>query len=154
MKSPTDEIALQGIEFWSTVCDEEADLAIEAVEVRGGGLREGVRGDDWGEEGEESYIEEKEEGGGMVLCKVTVLSVELQAQEQGRPPEQISRFYVKGAMQYLVPILLMTLAKQVIISHTLSPTLCRLYQPLPFLSGESLGAGANPVCSLLPSHTL
>ena len=39
MKSPTDEIALQGIEFWSTVCDEEADLAIEAVEVsreRGG----------------------------------------------------------------------------------------------------------------------
>lgn len=81
----------------------------------------------------------------MVLCKVTVLSVELQAQEQGRPPEQISRFYVKGAMQYLVPILLMTLAKQVIISHTrsptFSPTLCRLYQPPPLLSGESLGAG-------------
>ena len=113
-----------------------------------------MRGDDWEEEGEERYIEEKEEEGGMVLCKVTVLSVELQAQEQGRPPEQISRFYVKGAMQYLVPILLMTLAKQVIISHTLSPTLCRLYQPLPLLSGESLGAGANPVCSLLPSHTL
>ena len=103
-----------------------------------------MRGDDWEEEGEESYIEEKEEEGGMVLCKVTVLSVELQAQEQGRPPEQISRFYVKGAMQYLVPILLMTLAKQVIISHTLSPTLCRLYQPLPLLSGERLGAGANP----------
>ena len=41
MKSPTDEIALQGIEFWSTVCDEEADLAIEAVEVRGGGVRGG-----------------------------------------------------------------------------------------------------------------
>ena len=41
MKSPTDEIALQGIEFWSTVCDEEADLAIEAVEVsREGGGRE------------------------------------------------------------------------------------------------------------------
>lgn len=52
MKSPTDEIALQGIEFWSTVCDEEADLAIEAVEVRSEGRRrEGVRGDDWGEEG-------------------------------------------------------------------------------------------------------
>ena len=34
MKSSQDEIALQGIEFWSTVCDEEADLAIEAAEVR------------------------------------------------------------------------------------------------------------------------
>ena len=35
MKSGTDEIALQGIEFWSTVCDEEADLSIEATEVCG-----------------------------------------------------------------------------------------------------------------------
>ena len=33
MKNPADEIALQGIEFWSTVCDEEADLTIEAAEV-------------------------------------------------------------------------------------------------------------------------
>lgn len=33
MKSSVDDIALQGIEFWSTVCDEEADLAIEAAEV-------------------------------------------------------------------------------------------------------------------------
>lgn len=66
MKSNHDEIALQGIEFWSTVCDEEADLAIEAAE----------------------------------------------AQEQGRPPAQISKFYVKGAMRYLVPILMLTLTKQ------------------------------------------
>ena len=34
MKSETDEISLQGIEFWSTVCDEEVDLAIELSEVR------------------------------------------------------------------------------------------------------------------------
>ena len=34
MKSDHDEIALQGIEFWSTVCDEEVDLGIELQEVR------------------------------------------------------------------------------------------------------------------------
>ena len=33
MKSEVDEISLQGIEFWSTVCDEEVDLAIELSEV-------------------------------------------------------------------------------------------------------------------------
>ena len=33
MKSSVDEVALQGVEFWSTVCDEEVDLAIEAAEV-------------------------------------------------------------------------------------------------------------------------
>lgn len=66
MKSDVDEVALQGIEFWSNVCDEEVDLAIEASE----------------------------------------------AQEQGRPPERTSRFYAKGALQYLVPILTQTLTKQ------------------------------------------
>ena len=34
MKSDVDEVANQGIEFWSTVCDEEVDLAIELTEVR------------------------------------------------------------------------------------------------------------------------
>lgn len=66
MKAEYDQISLQGIEFWSTVCDEEADLSIEAVE----------------------------------------------AADLGRPPEQTSRFYVKGALPYLVPILLLTLTKQ------------------------------------------
>lgn len=33
MKSTIDQVALQGIEFWSTVCDEEVDLAIEAAEA-------------------------------------------------------------------------------------------------------------------------
>ena len=37
----------------------------------------------------------------------------VQAQEQGRPPEKTSRFYAKGALQYLVSILTQTLAKQV-----------------------------------------
>ncbi|XP_020601632.1 importin subunit beta-1-like [Orbicella faveolata] len=35
IKSDIDEVALQGIEFWSSVCDEEMDLAIEAVEACG-----------------------------------------------------------------------------------------------------------------------
>ena len=34
IENEVDEIALQGIEFWSTVCDEEVDLAIELSEVR------------------------------------------------------------------------------------------------------------------------
>lgn len=66
MKSEIDEVALQGIEFWSNVCDEEVDLEIEATE----------------------------------------------ASEQGRPPTRTSRFYAKGALQYLVPILMQTLTKQ------------------------------------------
>lgn len=66
MKSDSDEVALQGIEFWSNVCDEEVDLAIEASE----------------------------------------------AEEMGKPPERTSRFYAKGALQYLVPVLMMTLSKQ------------------------------------------
>ncbi|KAG8566167.1 hypothetical protein GDO81_013127 [Engystomops pustulosus] len=66
MKNEIDEVSLQGIEFWSNVCDEEMDLAIEASE----------------------------------------------AAEQGRPPEHTSKFYAKGALQYLVPILTQTLTKQ------------------------------------------
>ncbi|RWS26108.1 importin subunit beta-1-like protein, partial [Leptotrombidium deliense] len=66
MKSEVDEIALQGIEFWSNVCDEEVDLSIEASE----------------------------------------------AVEQGRPPTKTSRFYAKGALQYLVPTLIQCLLKQ------------------------------------------
>uniref|UniRef100_A0A8C4QZJ4 Karyopherin (importin) beta 1 n=1 Tax=Eptatretus burgeri TaxID=7764 RepID=A0A8C4QZJ4_EPTBU len=66
MKSDNDEVSLQGIEFWSNVCDEEMDLSIEASE----------------------------------------------AAEQGRPPEHTSKFYAKGALPYLVPVLTRTLTKQ------------------------------------------
>lgn len=66
MRSKIDDIELQGIEFWSNVCDEEVDLAIEASE----------------------------------------------AAEMGRPPEHTSKFYAKGALQYLVPVLMETLTKQ------------------------------------------
>lgn len=66
MRSDDSDVALQGIEFWSNVCDEEVDLAMELQE----------------------------------------------AQEQGIPPTKTSRFYAKGALQYLVPILTETLCKQ------------------------------------------
>ncbi|CAH0389883.1 unnamed protein product [Bemisia tabaci] len=66
MKSETDEVALQGIEFWSNVSDEEVDLAIE----------------------------------------------ENDALEAGRPPQRTSRFYAKGALQFLIPVLLTKLTKQ------------------------------------------
>ncbi|XP_076631507.1 importin subunit beta Fs(2)Ket isoform X1 [Colletes latitarsis] len=66
MKSDIDEVALQGIEFWSNVSDEEVDLSVE--------------------EGE--------------------------ASEGGRPPAKVSRHYAKGALQYLVPVLMKKLTKQ------------------------------------------
>lgn len=34
MKHTDERVALQAVEFWSTVCEEEVDLAIEAQEVR------------------------------------------------------------------------------------------------------------------------
>ena len=34
MKHSDERVALQAVEFWSTVCEEEVDLAIEAQEVR------------------------------------------------------------------------------------------------------------------------
>ncbi|VDD79992.1 unnamed protein product [Mesocestoides corti] len=66
MKSDIPEVSLQGIEFWSTVSDEELELAIEASECA----------------------------------------------EKGQPPTVSSKFYAKGALQYIVPILMEILAKQ------------------------------------------
>lgn len=33
MRNPDDQVALQAVEFWSTVCEEEAELAAEAQDV-------------------------------------------------------------------------------------------------------------------------
>lgn len=66
MKSDIDNISMQGIEFWSNVCDEEIDLQIEEAE----------------------------------------------ATDLGRPPARTSRFYARGALQYLAPVLTEKLTKQ------------------------------------------
>ena len=66
MKSSDDEVALQGIEFWSSVCEVESELQLELEE----------------------------------------------AMEEGRPPTNASRYYARGALQYLVPILLQRLTEQ------------------------------------------
>ncbi|CAG0913998.1 unnamed protein product [Notodromas monacha] len=66
LKSDIDEVVLQGIEFWSNVCDEEVDLAIEANEFDG----------------------------------------------TGRPPLNTSRFYAKGALNHVLPVLLPILTRQ------------------------------------------
>ena len=66
MESEHDQEVLQGIEFWSNVCDEEIELALELTE----------------------------------------------AEEAGVPPERTSKFYARGALQYLVPKLTNTLCKQ------------------------------------------
>ncbi|VDO95624.1 unnamed protein product [Soboliphyme baturini] len=66
MKSPIENIALQGIEFWSNVCDEEIELSFEASE----------------------------------------------AAEHGKPPMHVSKYYAKGALPHIVPVLTATLAKQ------------------------------------------
>ncbi len=34
MKHNDERVALQAVEFWSTVCEEEVELAVEAQEVR------------------------------------------------------------------------------------------------------------------------
>jgi len=66
IRSTNDEVCLQGIEFWSNICEEEMDLSIEFTE----------------------------------------------AEEVGKPPDSTSRFYAKGALRYLIPELMLILARQ------------------------------------------
>jgi importin subunit beta-1 len=84
MKSSHDEIALQGIEFWSNVCDEEYELQLLQQEVS--------------------------------PTKTTKFHfkcfMNIQAQEQSRQPERTSRYYARGALPYLVPVLLQRLTMQ------------------------------------------
>ena len=46
MQSRSEEVALQGIEFWSTVCEKEAELETESEEgeAEGEGMRQGQVG--------------------------------------------------------------------------------------------------------------
>jgi len=66
MKSPNDDVSLQGLEFWSSVCEEESELQIELQE----------------------------------------------AMDEGRSPTSTSRYYARGALQYLTPIVLQRLCEQ------------------------------------------
>uniref|UniRef100_H2ZAY3 Importin N-terminal domain-containing protein n=1 Tax=Ciona savignyi TaxID=51511 RepID=H2ZAY3_CIOSA len=71
--------------------------------------------------GGNSYTMHKEYVGGpgphymvnlLAQSVALVIDPELFASEAGRPPENISRFYAKGALQYLIPLLTHLLAKQ------------------------------------------
>uniref|UniRef100_A0AC34RF88 Importin N-terminal domain-containing protein n=1 Tax=Panagrolaimus sp. JU765 TaxID=591449 RepID=A0AC34RF88_9BILA len=66
MKSPENEVILQGIEFWSNICEEELMLTIKEQEAR----------------------------------------------EEGKAPTVVSRYYARGAVSHIMPILLKTLATQ------------------------------------------
>ncbi len=70
MKSDVDVIALQGIEFWSNVCDEEITLSMDDAE----------------------------------------------SDDLGQVPTSLSQSYAKGALQFLIPILMQKLTQQVISS--------------------------------------
>eukprot|EP00123_Amoebidium_parasiticum_P016581 comp23506_c0_seq1/m.39386 comp23506_c0_seq1/g.39386 ORF comp23506_c0_seq1/g.39386 comp23506_c0_seq1/m.39386 type:complete len:883 (-) comp23506_c0_seq1:641-3289(-) len=66
MNSSEDDVVLQAVEFWSTVCDEELELAMELQE----------------------------------------------ASENGTTPNRVSKYYARGALQYLVPIVTDILTRQ------------------------------------------
>jgi len=83
MKHPDERVALQAVEFWSTVCEEEVDLAIEAQEVTC-----------------------NQYSPACVTYRGT------QAQEYGDVPETESKFFAKIALPEIVPVLLQLLTNQ------------------------------------------
>lgn len=83
MKHQEESIALQAIEFWSTVCETETDLAWEAAEVR------------------------------LPWCPGYHLCLFLaQAQEYGEVPETENKFFAKIALPEILPVLLQLLTRQ------------------------------------------
>ena len=82
MRSTSDEVAMQGIEFWTTVCDEENEL-----------------------------FQQMEEVGAALILIVSSHPLVFKS-EEGAPPPVVSRFYAKGALPYLVPLLCELLTRQ------------------------------------------
>jgi len=85
MRHSDERVALQAVEFWSTVCEEEVDLAIEAQEVRPPFLR---------------------------FTSLNTNRVNKKAQEYGDIPETESKFFAKIALPEIVPVLLTLLTRQ------------------------------------------
>jgi len=85
MKHADERVALQAVEFWSTVCEEEVELAIEAQEVR--------------------------HPCPFYLSALIFFQIQ-QAQEYGDAPETESRYFAKIALPEILPVLLQLLTQQ------------------------------------------
>jgi importin subunit beta-1 len=83
MKSTEEKVALQAIEFWSTVCEEETELMLEAAEASL-----------------------------LVSLQPFTCSQNSQAAEYNEAPEHESRFFAKIALPEITPVLLTLLTQQ------------------------------------------
>ena len=86
MRSTEESIALQAVEFWSTIAEEEIDLAIDAAEVCPFPMLCFDQSDD------------------------QILSP--QAQDYGEMPENESKYFCKVALPEIMPVLLSLLTRQ------------------------------------------
>lgn len=94
MKHENEKVALQAVEFWSTVCEEEIELAIEAQEVRNLAI--------WDHS--------------LVIITYSFLSLSLslslQAEDMGEVAERQSYNFARASVPQLVPVLLWLLTKK------------------------------------------